>query len=94
MDDLRPFITEQLSAFGVPGAGVCVVREGEVVVADGWDHTVLCRVPEDIVAVRESDTGLAAAWREALNLTLGRVMSEAGRVRDFDREGWYVVERT
>jgi predicted GNAT superfamily acetyltransferase len=49
------------------------------------------QIPADIVALRNADMELAAAWRRALRDTLGRVVQDGWPVRTFTREGDYVV---
>ncbi|MGZ5291029.1 MAG: GNAT family N-acetyltransferase [Actinomycetota bacterium] len=63
--------------------------------SDGVDDAALIEIPADHVAMRTSDPGLAAAWREvvadAAEACLGRGLVGAG----FDRErGAYVFGRT
>src|SRR5580704_3798458 len=36
MDNIGPFITEQLKIWEVPGCAVAVVRDGEIVLTAGW----------------------------------------------------------
>ncbi|GAA3667347.1 hypothetical protein GCM10022237_29120 [Nocardioides ginsengisoli] len=59
-----------------------------------YARTVLVGVPDDIEALREHDPALAGAWRGALREVLGGLLEDGGRVTGFDRNGWYIVERT
>ncbi len=54
---------------------------------------LLCRVPTDIVALREADMRLALSWRKALRSTLRAALSDGYVVDEFSREGWYVLTR-
>lgn len=56
--------------------------------------TVLVGVPADIEAMRMIDPTTAASWRHAVRDVLGGLLADGGRVRGFDRTGWYVVDRT
>jgi predicted GNAT superfamily acetyltransferase len=56
-------------------------------------ETVLVAVPRDIEGLRALDGACAASWRSALRETLGGLLAEGARIADFDRSGWYVVER-
>lgn len=78
-------------------AGAVVALEtsaaGGPIVRPSYGRTVLVGVPEDVEALREQDASLAAQWRSALREVLGGLLAGGARVRGFDREGWYVVER-
>lgn len=54
----------------------------------------LCRVPEDIAALRSSDPRCAHAWRLALRDTLGASLDEGFVANACTRSGWYVLERS
>jgi predicted GNAT superfamily acetyltransferase len=49
-------------------------------------------VPEDIIAIRRSDPGLASRWRLALREAVEPVVSKGGRVIAQTVEGDYVME--
>jgi len=67
--------------------GAPIIREHDGATA------LLLQLPEDIVAVRESDPSAAAAWRRGLRATLG-VAVRRGYVTDgMTRAGWYVLRR-
>jgi predicted GNAT superfamily acetyltransferase len=53
----------------------------------------LVQVPEDIVALRAADAGLARRWRLALRDTLGVALEEGYEADGITRDGWYVVRR-
>lgn len=55
--------------------------------------TVLVRVPSDIETMRERDPACAGEWRIAVREVLGGLLGAGGRVRGFDRAGWYVVDQ-
>ena len=80
----------------VRDGAVAVLTEGaqrEPVSHPGSARVLLCRVPEDIVAVRRSDPVLARAWRMALRRTLMDALGAGFRVSGATRSGWYVLER-
>jgi predicted GNAT superfamily acetyltransferase len=54
----------------------------------------LVRIPDDIVALRNADPGLARRWRLALRETLGVALEEGYRADGITRDGWYVVRRS
>ncbi|MFJ4770813.1 GNAT family N-acetyltransferase [Streptomyces uncialis] len=92
----RPRATDAEAARAA-GATVAlgVSDTGEPVAGPAGAHarTVLVAVPEDIEALRESDPARAAHWRTAVREALDGLLAEGGRVRGFDRAGWYVVDR-
>jgi predicted GNAT superfamily acetyltransferase len=51
-------------------------------------------VPADVEELRERDPGCAADWRRAVREVLGGLLASGARVRGFDRDGAYVVERS
>lgn len=51
----------------------------------------LCRVPEDIVAMRESAPDVALDWRRALRDVLGTALADGLRAAGFTRDGCYVL---
>jgi len=77
------------------GAAVLLGLNGDGTPAlGGFDAPVLlCRVPDSIVDTRRSDPALGAAWREALRVSMGRVLSEGYAATAMSRTGWYVLER-
>jgi predicted GNAT superfamily acetyltransferase len=74
------------------GASIALDENGEVV-RDGWNGTVLCATPDDIVELRHRDPDGARTWRTALRDTLGKALDDGYRVTGFTRSGWYVLER-
>jgi predicted GNAT superfamily acetyltransferase len=78
------------------GAVVGLARgeSGEPVPGTSDAATVLVAVPHDIAALRLSDPGLAKQWRGAVRDALGDLLADGARITGFDRDGWYVVERT
>jgi len=65
---------------------------GPVVTYQGGD-TLLCRIPTDVVAMRQRDPALALLWRKALRVTLGRALTNGYVATGISRSGWYVLER-
>jgi predicted GNAT superfamily acetyltransferase len=53
----------------------------------------LIQIPDDIVALRATDPGLARRWRLALRETLGAALEEGSHADGITRDGWYVVRR-
>ena len=53
----------------------------------------LVQIPDDIVALRDADPGLARRWRLALRETLGAALEEGYHADGITRDGWYVVRR-
>lgn len=53
-----------------------------------------CRVPRDIIAVRETEPALARRWRYALRDTLGAAVSDGFSATGMDRNGWYTLTRS
>ena len=66
---------------------------GEPLEAASSARVLICQVPEDIVAIRRSDSTLARSWRLALRRALGDSLAAGYRVTGATRSGWYVVER-
>ena len=54
---------------------------------------VVCQVPEDIVAIRQTDPDLARQWRLALRRTMGAAMADGYVATSISRHGWYRLER-
>jgi predicted GNAT superfamily acetyltransferase len=64
---------------------------GEPVAGAPFSSTLLCQVPEDIVAIRRTNPGLAHAWRLASRRVLGAAFDDGYRVSGATRTGWYVL---
>jgi predicted GNAT superfamily acetyltransferase len=60
----------------------------------GSPPALLCWIPEDILAVRRSDPGLAARWRLAMREALGGAMAAGYRITCLAGPSWYVLEPT
>jgi predicted GNAT superfamily acetyltransferase len=65
---------------------------GEPVVTSSSARVLLCRVPDDIVALRRSDPALARLWRMAQRKTFTDAMDAGYEVSGATRSGWYVLE--
>lgn len=79
-----------------PSAAIAL-RVGPIddpVLGDSGADTVLIAIPEDIESMRATDPAKATAWRIAVRNTLGALLEDGAVVRGFDRDGWYVVDRT
>lgn len=56
-------------------------------------RVLICQVPEDIVALRHADPGLARSWRLAVRGVVGDAIRAGYTVTGATRSGWYVLER-
>ncbi len=72
-------------------AVLSVGQAGEPVGATSSARVLLCQVPEDIVAVRRIDPGLAHSWRLALRRALSTAFDAGYGVSGATRTGWYVL---
>jgi predicted GNAT superfamily acetyltransferase len=80
-----------------------VVRPGAVIVSPGTDgfpvaapsraETLLVSVPDDIVSLRSSDPGQAAAWREAVRVAVSGALADGYRCEVITRDGWLLLTR-
>ena len=52
-----------------------------------------CWIPEDIIAIRRTDPGLARRWRLAVRAGLGAALAEGFQVTGVMDPGWYVLEK-
>jgi predicted GNAT superfamily acetyltransferase len=59
---------------------------------DGPQHCQV-KIPSDIAQMRGTNTPLALWWRESLRRALSALMSAGWQITDFDRTGFYVLER-
>lgn len=78
------------------GSGDYLLRVGplgEPLVNPAAGQVRRCQLPDDIVALRSTDPGLAADWRQALRETLGKSLDDGWRVGEFARPGDYVLVR-
>ena len=57
------------------------------------EETLYAWIPEDIVALRETDPGCAGAWRQAARDTIGQALSDGYRADLITRDGWLVLTR-
>ncbi|WP_164233128.1 GNAT family N-acetyltransferase [Microbacterium hydrocarbonoxydans] len=80
----------------LPDAVIAVSEgaDGRPVLGTTDAPTVLVGVPADIESLRETDPAASAAWRLAIRQTLGVLLAEGAVVRGFDRDGWYIIDRT
>lgn len=62
--------------------------------ADGTSSGPLrCWIPDDVLAIRHSDPGLARRWRLAVREVLGGAIAEGYRVTAVMDRSWYVLEK-
>jgi predicted GNAT superfamily acetyltransferase len=68
-----------------------VGASGEPITGSPSSDVLLCQVPEDIVAVRRGDPGLAHSWRLASRRALSAAFDAGYGVSGATRTGWYVL---
>ena len=68
-------------------------EHGAPVLRHGTGDVRRCRVPDDIVALRETQPELALQWRHALRDTLGAAVADGYQATGMDRDGWYTLTR-
>ena len=88
---LRELDAEKLLAWGADQV-LSVGARGEPAPATGQSRVLLCQVPDDIVAIRRGDAGLAHEWRVALRHALVESLARGYRISGATRTGWYVLE--
>jgi predicted GNAT superfamily acetyltransferase len=59
----------------------------------GCAGPLLCRVPPDIEALRDTDPARAGAWRQALHDAMGAALADGFVAGAISRDGWYVLTR-
>ena len=74
------------------GEIVSVGHGGEPVARASSARVLICQVPEDIVALRHSDPGLAREWRLAVRDALRGSLDRGYEITGATRSGWYVLE--
>lgn len=67
--------------------------QGEPVFEPSSARVLLCLVPEDIVAMRRENPGLAREWRVAVRRALGGSLGQGYEISGATRSGWYVLEK-
>jgi predicted GNAT superfamily acetyltransferase len=83
----------------VPGAILVAGPAGEPVAgtAPGAGGSgpgrLLCWIPDDVLAIRRADPGLARRWRLAVREALGGAVDDGYRVTGLLEPGWYVLEK-
>jgi predicted GNAT superfamily acetyltransferase len=76
------------------GDSILEADETGAPVVDKSDGSVLrVWVPEDIVAIRQSDPAGARAWRIALRETFGAAVNDGYVATSMTRDGWYTLQR-
>ena len=58
----------------------------------GEGNPILVQVPEDIVALRREQPGVARSWRVAVREALTTLLSAGYEITGATRDGWYVLE--
>ena len=62
-------------------------------IAEVQASVLLCRIPEDVVALRHTYPDAALLWRRALRESLGGALRNGHRAVAITRSGWYVLEQ-
>jgi len=88
---LEELDVDKLRSWG-SNAIVTVGSRGEPVVEPSSARVLLCQVPDDIVALRRENPGLAREWRAAMRGALGAVLGRGYEISGATRSGWYVLE--
>lgn len=65
---------------------------GEPLLESSSARVLICQVPDDIVALRHSDPGIAREWRMALRHALRGALDRGYEITGATRSGWYVLE--
>jgi predicted GNAT superfamily acetyltransferase len=73
---------------------LAIARSGEPEMHDFDAAAIRVQVPEDIVAIRRSDSALAQRWRHAVRHVLGGALARDYRITAATRDGWYVLRRS
>ena len=66
---------------------------GEPVLQSSNARVLICQVPDDVVALRHEDPGLAREWRMALRQALEGALGRGYAITGATRSGWYVLEK-
>jgi predicted GNAT superfamily acetyltransferase len=82
---------EKLRSRGAHEA-LSVGERQEPVTGAATSRVLLCQVPDDIVAIRRSDAGLAREWRHALRHALVDALARGYAISGATKSGWYVLE--
>lgn len=88
----EPDIAE-LRAAGAEIALDCGDDNRPVAVETAHAPLLLCRIPEDVVALRRTNPDIASDWRHALRDTFGHALQNGHRARAITRAGWYLLEQ-
>lgn len=59
----------------------------------GGEPVLRCRVPHDVLHLRRTDPGAAAAWRTVVREALGGAIAGGYVARDAAPDGWYTLAR-
>jgi predicted GNAT superfamily acetyltransferase len=59
----------------------------------GGPGRLRCQIPDDVLAIRRADPGLARRWRLAVREALGGAVGDGYRVTGLMEPGWYVLEK-
>lgn len=70
-----------------------VGTHGEPVIEPSSARVLMCQVPDDIVAMRRENPGLAREWRVALRHAMGGSLDAGYEISGATRSGWYVLQK-
>jgi predicted GNAT superfamily acetyltransferase len=59
----------------------------------GGSEVMICKVPTDIVLLRQESPDVAKSWRQAQRSVLGQALQDGFRVDGVSRSGWYLLNR-
>jgi predicted GNAT superfamily acetyltransferase len=81
--------------FRAAGATVALDYDEEIrpVAADAVSPLLLCRIPEDVVELRQSHPEIADDWRRAFRQTFGHALQNGHHAKAITRAGWYLLEQ-
>jgi predicted GNAT superfamily acetyltransferase len=85
------------SSASVPNEGDVILEadsDSEPVVRGGRGPVLRAWIPEDVVALRQTDPDAARRWRLALRDSVGEAIADGYVAVSMDRDGWYTLVRS
>lgn len=89
--ELQPHLVDPRVLDSAAAVRLRVGPNGEPEAGPGRGDVALVQIPEDIVALRRADIGLARRWRMAMRETLGGALAAGASIEGVTRDGWYVL---